>query len=262
MAEEQGSTLSPQENTLSPQQSTVTSQRFDIGQFGDEIRRILVVAAHPDDLETACGGTVALLIQHGIEVSLLLGTDGDIGTHDLSMTRERLATTRREETLAAARILGLKEVVFLGHHDGELVADLTMRAEVAGAYRRLQPDTLFSFDPYWSGQAHPDHTAAGRAALDAYMPSKMELYHPEQLVDGVKVADIKRVFLYGGSDRGEQIVIDISSAWDVKVAATRLHLSQFGQEEEALKWMAEWNREIGKCCGLDCAESLHKMYVW
>ena len=131
----------------------------------------------------------------------MLGTDGDIGTHDPAMTRERLAATRREETLAAAQVLGLKDVVFLGRHDGELVADLALRAEVAQAYRRYQPDTVFTFDPYWAGQAHPDHTAAGRAAVDAYMPSKMELYHPEQLVDGVKVADVKRFFFFGGSDR-------------------------------------------------------------
>jgi LmbE family N-acetylglucosaminyl deacetylase len=145
--------------------------RFGISQFGDEVRRVLVVAAHPDDLETACGGTVALLIRYGIEVSLLLGTDGDIGTHDLSFTRESLAATRRQETRNAAALLGLKEVIFLGHHDGELVADLALRAEIAGAYRRLQPDTIFTFDPFWAGQAHPDHTAAGRAAVDAYMPS-------------------------------------------------------------------------------------------
>ncbi|MCX7668934.1 MAG: PIG-L family deacetylase, partial [Anaerolineae bacterium] len=141
--------------------------RFDVRQFG-EVKRILVVAAHPDDLETACGGTVALLIARGVEVALLLCTDGDIGTHDLTFTRERLATTRREEALAGARVLGLSDVFFLGHPDGELVADLTLRAEVAGVYRRWQPDTVFTFDPFWAGQAHPDHTAAGRAAVDAY----------------------------------------------------------------------------------------------
>ena len=163
-------------------------KRFDVSQFGDEIKRILVVAAHPDDLETTSGGTLALLIGRGVEVALLLGTDGDIGTHDLSFTRETLAAVRRQETLAGAAALGIKDVFFLGHHDGELVADLALRAEVAGIYRRWQPDTIFTFDPAWGGQAHPDHIAAGRAAVDAYMPSKMELYHPEQLVDGVKVA--------------------------------------------------------------------------
>jgi len=235
---------------------------FDVGQFGDEVKRILVVAAHPDDLETTSGGTLALLIARGVELALLLGTDGDIGTHDLSFTRETLAALRRQETLAGAAVLGLKEVFFLGHHDGELVADLALRAEVAGIYRRWQPDTIFTFDPAWGGQAHPDHTAAGRAAVDAYMPSKMELYHPEQLVDEVKVADVKRFFFFGGSNRAGEITIDIAPAWEKKIAATRCHASQFGQKEEALQWLAAWNHETGKCCGLEYAEAFHPMQVW
>lgn len=237
-------------------------QRFTVSQFGDEVKRILVVAAHPDDLETSSGGTLALLIARGVEVALLLGTNGDIGTHDVSFTRETLTAARRQETLAGAQVLGLKEVFFLGHHDGELVADLALRAEVAGIYRRWQPDTVFTFDPSWAGQAHPDHTAAGRAAVDAYMPSKMELYHPEQLVDGVKVADVKRFFFFGGSNREGEITIDISSAWATKLAATRCHVSQFGQKEEALQWLAAWNHETGKCCGLEYAEAFHPMQVW
>jgi LmbE family N-acetylglucosaminyl deacetylase len=236
--------------------------RFDISQFGEEAKRILVVAAHPDDLETACGGTVKLLVDHGVEVLLLLTTDGDIGTHDPAHTRETLAAIRRQETRDGAAVLGLKDVVFLGHHDGEVVADLALRTEVAGAYRRLQPDTIFTFDPAWGGQAHPDHTATGRAAVDAYMPSKMELYHPEQLADGVQVADVKRFYFFGGSNREGEITIDISPVWDVKVAATRCHVSQFGQKEEALEWLAEWNRETGKCCGLEYAEAFHPMRVW
>lgn len=236
--------------------------RFDVSQFGDEVKRILVVAAHPDDLETTSGGTLALLSARGVEVALLLGTDGDIGTHDRSFTREKLAATRRQETLAGAAALGLTEVFFLGHHDGELVADLALRAEVAGIYRRWQPDTIFTFDPAWGGQAHPDHTAAGRAAVDAYMPSKMELYHPEQLTGEVRVANVRRFFFFGGSNRTGEITIDISSTWERKLAATRCHVSQFGQKEEALQWLAAWNHETGKCCGLEYAEAFHSMQVW
>jgi len=237
-------------------------RRFDIGQFHAEVQRVMVVAAHPDDLETTCGGTLTLLVQQEVELVLLLATDGDIGTHDAAHTRATLAAVRREETLEAAKLLGLKEVVFLGHHDGELVAGLDLRAEVALAYRRFQPDTIFTFDPSWGGQAHPDHTAAGRAAVDAYMPSKMELYHPEQLGNGTKVADVKRFYFFGGSTREGEIVIDITSVWENKVAATRCHISQFGQKEEALEWMASWNREIGTCCGIEYAESFHSMSVW
>jgi LmbE family N-acetylglucosaminyl deacetylase len=237
-------------------------RRFGIEQFGDELKRVLVVAAHPDDLETAAGGTLALLVEKGLHVSLLLCTDGDIGTHDLGYTRETLAATRRKESTDAANVLGLADVFFIGRHDGELVPDLELRASIAEIYRRWQPDTVFTFDPYWSGQAHPDHTAAGRAAVEAYMPSKMELYHPEQLVDGVQVADVKRFFFFGGSNREGEITVDIAPAWQKKLAATRCHVSQFGQKEEALKWLEEWNRETGKCCGLEFAEAFHPMRVW
>jgi LmbE family N-acetylglucosaminyl deacetylase len=197
-----------------------------------------------------------------MEVALLLGTDGDIGTHDTRFTRATLAATRRQETLAGAQALGVKEVIFLGHHDGELVADLELRAEIAAAYRRWQPDTVFTFDPFWPGQAHPDHTAAGRAAVDAYIPSRMELYHPEQLGNGAKVADVKRFFFFGGSNREGEITVDIAPVWEKKLAATRCHVSQFGHKEEALEWLAEWNRETGRCCGLEYAEAFHPMRVW
>lgn len=243
-----------------------SGRRFDVSQFSDEVQRILVVAAHPDDLETGCGGTLALLIKRGAQVALVLGTDGDIGTHDPQYTRESLGEVRRKETLDGAAALGFSDDFFLGgkegRHDGELVADLTLRAEVAQVYRQWQPDTVFTFDPYWAGQAHPDHTAAGRAAVDAYMPSKMELYHAEQLTDGVKVADVKRFFFFGGSNREGEITVDISSAWAKKVTATRCHVSQFGQKEEALTWLEEWNRETGRCCGLEFAEAFHSMAVW
>lgn len=240
----------------------VPDRRFDVSQFGDAVRRILVVAAHPDDLETTCGGTLALLLERGVAVALLLCTDGNIGTHDPAHTRVSLAEVRRAETLHGAHALGFTEVFFLGRDDGELVADLALRAEIAHIYRRWQPDTVFTFDPAWPGQAHPDHTAAGRAAVDAYMPSKMELYRAEQLVDGVSVADVKRFFFFGGSNRTGEITVDIASAWPRKLAATRCHVSQFGQKEEALQWLEEWNRETGKCCGLDFAEAFHPMAVW
>ncbi len=107
-------------------QAQAPTPRFDISQFGQvgpegDIRRILVVAAHPDDLETTCGGTLALLVDAGVQVALLLCTDGDIGTHDPSYTRETLAAARRDETLAGAHALGLGEVFFLG----QLGADTT-----------------------------------------------------------------------------------------------------------------------------------------
>jgi LmbE family N-acetylglucosaminyl deacetylase len=163
----------------------------------DEVERLIVVAAHPDDLETMCGGTIALLAQRGIKIFSINCTWGDIGTQDRSLTREALAETRLKETEAAADVLDLAATYNLGYHDGELVASLEVRAQLAYYYRLTQVDTLFTFDPYWTGQIHPDHLAAGQAALDAYMPSKMPLYHPEQLIEGqIDVGRLQRIFVF------------------------------------------------------------------
>ena len=128
----------------------------------EETKRLIVVAAHPDDLETMCGGTTALLAARGVEISLVNCTLGDIGAQDQAMARPALASTRMAETDAAASILGIARTFTLGHHDGELVPDLNLRAQIARLYRLTQADTLWTFDPFWTGQIHPDHRAAGQ----------------------------------------------------------------------------------------------------
>ena len=96
-----------------------------------ETRRLIVVAAHPDDLETLCGGTVALLARRGVTVFSANCTLGDIGAQDPTLARPALASTRLAEADEAARILGISQTFNLGHHDGELVADLNLRAQIA-----------------------------------------------------------------------------------------------------------------------------------
>lgn len=229
----------------------------------DDTQRLIIVTAHPDDLETICGGSVALLARRDVAIMLVIATSGNIGTHDTTrFTRESLAATRQAESLAAAEVLGIQETVFLGRNDGELVADLTLRAETAGLYRRFQPDTLWTFDPWWHGQAHADHRAAGQVALDAYMPAKMPLYHPEQLTDGIRVStDLNKVYLFGGTVN-DNIFVDVTDLWDVKIAAVRQHVSQFGDGAEAIEWLQQWGSEIGERAGVRYAEAFRKMEVW
>src|SRR5438270_5426744 len=124
-----------------------------------ETRRAIVVCAHADDMETMAGGTLWLLAERGVEIRELICTRGDLGAHDESYTRESLAETRKVEAEAGARVLGVREVAILGYHDGELEPTLELRAEIARFYRLWQPDTMFTFDPAWSGQIHPDHRA-------------------------------------------------------------------------------------------------------
>ena len=233
----------------------------DIEAFAD-VQRLIVVAAHPDDLETICGGTVALLAQRGVQVFSVNCTLGDIGTQDSAATRPAVATTRLLEAEEAARILGIQQVHSLGHHDGELVADLELRAQIARFYRITQADTLFTFDPFWPGQVHPDHRAAGQAAIDAYMPAKMPLYRPEHLREpGAGLGGLQRVFLFS-TDRDPDVLVDVSSVYESKLAACLAHRSQFPRGIDSLQWLQRWDEERGKAIGAARAESFKRMTVW
>lgn len=228
----------------------------------EDVKRAIVVAAHPDDLECCCSGTILQLIARGVEVFSVNCTLGDIGDPEGRLRRPALAETRLQETESAARVLGLVDTYNLGHHDGELVADLTLRAAVARLYRITQADTLFTFDPFWSGQIHPDHRAAGQAALDAYMPSKMPLYRPEQLREaGAGLGKLQRVFLFS-TDRDPDVGVDITAVYPVKLAACMAHVSQFPKGEESLTWLKEMDGRGGETIGVQYAELFKQMNVW
>ena len=214
-----------------------------------EIKRAIVVCAHADDLETMMGCTAALLTGLGVEVFELICTIGDLGSHDPAHTRQTLSEVRRKEAKRGAELLGVQEVVVLDYPDGELEASLELRAQIASYYRRWQPDALFTFDPAWSGQIHPDHRAVGRAALDAIMPSKMPLYKPEQLKgDGIAVGKISRAFLF--SPAVVSFFVDVTGIYDRKVDAAMAHASQF-PEDKNLDWMRRIDSEAAKQAGSD-----------
>lgn len=241
------------------QETRVASSGF--GVF-EKVKRLVVVGAHADDMETLAGGTIAMLVERGVEVYEVICTQGDIGTHDPQYTRETLAETRRQEAQEGGRVLGLREVVTLDHHDGELEPTLALRAELAHLYRRWQPDTLLTFDPSWAGQVHPDHRAAGRAALDAFMPSKMELYHPEQLQEGVQVANIQQAFLF--SPANPTIFVDVTTLYEKKIAATVAHKSQFPEGDKNLDWMRQLDSAAAERAGIGAlyAEQFDAINVW
>jgi LmbE family N-acetylglucosaminyl deacetylase len=237
------------------------TETLGIDAFTD-VQRLIVVAAHPDDLETICGGTVALLARRGVAIFSVNCTLGDIGTQDSATTRPAVATTRLLEAEEAARILGIEQVHSLGHHDGELEANLELRAQIARFYRVTQADTLFTFDPFWAGQVHPDHRAAGQAAIDAYMPAKMPLYRPEHLREpGAGLGVLQRVFLFS-TDREPDVFVDVSSVYETKLAACLAHRSQFPKGIDGLQWLQGWDEERGKAIGAARAESFKRMTVW
>jgi LmbE family N-acetylglucosaminyl deacetylase len=228
----------------------------------EEVERLIVVAAHPDDLESICGGTTSMLTQRGTKVFSANCTLGDIGTQDAATVRPTLATTRLAETADAARVLGIEPPYNLGHHDGELIADLELRAQIARLYRITQADTLFTFDPYWTGQIHPDHRAAGQAALDAYMPSKMPLYRPEQLNEPeAGLGCLQRIFLFSTA-REPDVFVDVTAVYQTKLAACIAHASQFPKGEENLEWLKERDRLKGEVIDATYAEAFKSLAVW
>lgn len=227
-----------------------------------EIKRLIVVAAHPDDLETMCGGTIYQLSQRGVEIYSVNCTLGDIGTSDASVNRPTLAANRLQETEAAAELLGIRQTFNLGRPDGELVPDLALRAEISRLYRLTQADTLFTFDPFWTGQIHPDHRAAGQAALDAYMPSKMPLYQPAQLNEkGTGLGCLERIFVFS-TDRNPDVVVDVTAVYPQKIAASLAHKSQFPEGENNLDWLKEIDGGIGERIGVTYAEQFKQINVW
>jgi LmbE family N-acetylglucosaminyl deacetylase len=226
-----------------------------------EAQRVIVVAAHPDDLECLCAGTLVQLIARGVAAFSVNCTLGDIGAQE-AVARSTLAATRLAETEAAARVLGLQATYNLGHPDGELVPSLELRAQLARLYRLTQADTLLTFDPFWRGQIHPDHRAAGQAALDAFLPSKMLLYRPEQLAEpGAGLGRIQRVFLFS-TDPLPDVVVDVTGVYATKTASVLAHRSQFPQGEENLEWLRTLDREAGRHIGTPYAEAYRCVTLW
>ncbi len=135
------------------------------------MRRILIIVAHPDDVDFGAAGTVATWTDAGIEVTYCIVTEGDAGGHDETVDRSAMAPLRRAEQIAAAKHVGVDDVRFLGYPDGRVEATLGLRKDLARVIRQVRPQRLMCPTPERNyqriGPSHPDHRAVGAAALDA-----------------------------------------------------------------------------------------------
>ncbi|GAB4366291.1 MAG: PIG-L family deacetylase [Deltaproteobacteria bacterium] len=204
------------------------------------------IYAHPDDAEFTVAGTLSRWARGGCEVTLVSITSGNSGTHDTRFTRESLARTREEEARASARVLGISRVVFLGHGDCELVPTMALRRELVRQIRTHRPEVVLCNDPqalFFENRYinHPDHRAAGQAALDAAFPcSEMELLWPEE-----GPAHAVRA-VYVSSTHSPNTVIDITDTIDLKIAALREHGSQLGERDPSEMIRAWGMREAAR----------------
>lgn len=188
-------------------------------------QRILVVQAHPDDAEFLCGGAVALLAEEGRDIHYLFVTRGDKGSDDPDMAPASLAAMREQEQRRAAQVLGVQTVTFLeGYSDSEVEANMALRRELTLMVRKIQPNVVFTFDPWRRNEVHPDHRAVGICTLDALACARTRMSFPEQLVDGVTPHRVRDIY-YFSTDHPNHWV-DISSVIDKKIEAMRCHETQ------------------------------------
>ena len=205
----------------------------------------LTIFAHPDDSEFTIGGTLAKWAAAGCEITMVLCTSGNVGTHDPKYTLKTLAKTREAEQQAVADFFGVKHVVFLRHDDCALEPDLILSRKLVRAIRKYKPEVVISGDPegwfYGSNYInHPDHRAAAKAALDAVFPrAEMELFWPEE----GPVHKVHAVYIQGA--KKADVAIDISATLEKKVSALKLHQSQLG-DWDPTEMITQWAQEEAK----------------
>jgi LmbE family N-acetylglucosaminyl deacetylase len=215
----------------------------------------VVIFAHPDDAEYMCGGTTATWAREGTEVHYCCITDGSAGSNEPGVTRDDVRPVREREQRAAASVLGVRQVHFLGYTDGMIEVTFDLRRDVTRVVRTVRPDVVLAPDPsrLWFGNGyinHWDHKVAGTLALCAVMPdSPTRAQFPELLEEGLEPWDIPNLWL--GANEPDTYV-DITDAIDLKVKALAQHVSEEGAESEP--WVRERARELGKPAGVEYAE--------
>ena len=209
-----------------------------------QVQRVLVVTAHPDDVDFGAAGTVACWTGAGISVGYCVVTDGDAGGHDESVPRGQIAPLRRKEQTAAAACVGVHDLRFLGYPDGQVEATLALRKDLARVIRQVRPDRVVSPNPERNyariGVSHPDHRAVGAAALDAVYPDARNPFaFPELRADeGLEPWTVAEVWLAGGPSPNRYV--DITETFDRKVAALRAHESQTGHMDNLEEFLRGW----------------------
>jgi len=230
----------------------------------EEIQRAMVVFAHPDDAEFGSAGTVARWTRDGKDVYYVVTTDGSKGSSDLEMASDTLIALRQHEQCEAARVLGVRDVAFLGFEDGMLEPTMELRRAITAEIRRHKPDVIICQSPTrdLSGMVfvhHPDHLATGEAALAAVYPcARDRLTFPELLEQGLEAHSVREVWIVGTSSPDH--FIDITDTIETKVRALQAHVSQVGHRD-VQDFVPERARQLGEPRGMQYAEGFKRIQI-
>jgi LmbE family N-acetylglucosaminyl deacetylase len=219
-----------------------------------DVARVLVVTAHPDDVDFGAAGTVAAWTQAGVEVAYCIATSGDAGGYD-DTPRDRIAPLREAEQRAAAKEVGVSDVRFLGYPDGRLTPGLELRRDISREIRRVRPDRVLTASPeiWWRrlGASHPDHRAVGEATVAAVYPDARNPFaHPELLAEeGLEPWAVRELWLMAAPDERIDHIVDVTDTVERKIAALRAHASQTAHmtnlDERIRSLGGTWARRFG-----------------
>lgn len=200
--------------------------------------RALAIVAHPDDADFGAGGTLAVWSDEGFEITLVVCTRGDQGGH-AAADMASMTATREAEQRAAAAIVGVAEVRFLdGHRDGWLEPTWELQKSLVRMIREVRPARILLQSPERHydriAASHPDHLAAGEAAMRAVYPAAENPHAwPELLEEGLEPFRVRELWIMAHPQPNH--AVDITEVMDRKVAALQAHTSQTGHMGEALE---------------------------
>ena len=231
--------------------------------MGVKQAQVMVVTPHPDDAEFGVAGTVARWVKEGKDVIYVVCANGDKGTSDINMKPEKLVKIREQEQLAAARLLGVREVIFLRHSDQSLEDTPEFRKEIVCLIRMYRPDTVVTADPYRRYIWHRDHRIAGQVTLDAIFPyARDHLAYPDLLEEGLQPHKVKEVLLWAALE-DINYRLDITNTFDIKIAALRCHKSQVGDNQlpDLENWLKQRAKKMAERQDFELAEAFHRVEI-
>jgi len=223
---------------------------------------ILVISPHPDDAEFGAAGTVATWTRTGKQVIYVVCTNGDKGSTNPDLKPEQLVPLRKKEQLAAAEILGVREVLFMGYPDQCLEDTPQFRKDIVRMIRTYRPRTVVTVDPYRRYVWHRDHRITGQVVLDAVYPfARNRLAYPDLLEEGLEPHKVDDLLFWAAEESNYRS--DITDTFDLKLAALRCHASQLGElEMPALeKRLRERCRTMAEGEAFELAEAFHREII-
>jgi LmbE family N-acetylglucosaminyl deacetylase len=209
-----------------------------------EVSRVLVITAHPDDVDFGAAGTVAQWTRQGIEVAYGIVTNGDAGGFDPAVARGEIPAIRQAEQRAAGAAVGVTDIQFLGYRDGELAVSHELRRDISRLIRQVRPQRMLiqSPDRNWNRipASHPDHLAAGEAAIcSVYPDARNPFAHPSLLLDeGLEAWSVPEVWLMASPTPDHYV--DVTDTFPAKTAAIRAHASQLPAPDEIEDRVRQW----------------------